>query len=578
MPILKILPEAISNTASFVFGNVTTTSITANGVNLGTAVADAFLLANNANKSTTSNTAPSDAKVGDTWFDTVTGVILRYTNDGVSNNWIDISGPQNTGYIFQSYSITPNTTSINETSNTTVSYSVTSTNTADNTVLYWTNSGTTTSADFSDSVSNGTVTITNNSGTFTRSIVADLVTEGSETIVMNLRTGSNTGTVVAVAASVTVGDTSLDPYYAMFATGYNGDGTLGLDDRTDRSSPVQVGSGTNWRLIATGGYQGSQGVSAGIKTDGTLWLWGLGSYGRLGQGNSISRSSPTQVGALTSWSDVTVSTRGNHTMALRTDGTLWLWGRGNYGQLGQNNTSHQSSPVAVAGTNWSKIGVSAGVSAAIKTDGTLWIWGNNTYRRLGLNESSSYSKSSPTQLGANTNWASLSRTGGGTWMGAIKTDGTLWTWGGNYDTQTGSNRATGGNAFTGVGSPVQQTGSNWSRLAIGDAHGLGIKTDGTLWGWGNNSRSQLTNQVAGYGNITQIGTSTTWAEVSTAKYQTVALKTDGTIWAWGKNHAGMLGLNGEIDSYISSPRQIGSGTNWGAVATGSMTLLRTNSQ
>jgi hypothetical protein len=83
MPILKIQPNAISNTESFVFGNVTTTSITANGVNLGTAVAEAFVLANNANKTTTSDTAPANPKVGDSWFDTVTGVILRYTYDGV---------------------------------------------------------------------------------------------------------------------------------------------------------------------------------------------------------------------------------------------------------------------------------------------------------------------------------------------------------------------------------------------------------------------------------------------------------------------------------------------------------------
>ena len=213
MPILKILPDAISNTSSYVFGNVTTTSITANGTNLGTAVAQAFLLANTANKSTTSNTAPLNPNVGDTWFDTITSITFRYTNDGVSNNWIDITGPQNAGYIYQSYSITPNTTSINETTGNTVIYTVTTTNTADNTVLYWTNSGTTTANDFSDSVSNGSVTITNNSGTITRSLVEDATTEGSETIILNLRIGSNTGTVVAISPTVTVGDTSITPAF-----------------------------------------------------------------------------------------------------------------------------------------------------------------------------------------------------------------------------------------------------------------------------------------------------------------------------------------------------------------------------
>jgi hypothetical protein len=232
MPILKILPNAISNTASYVFGNVTTTSITANGVNLGTAVAEAFVLANNANKTTTSDTAPADPKVGDSWFDTVTGVILRYTYDGVSNNWIDITGPQNAGFIYQSYSITPNTSTINETTGNTVIYTVATTNTADNTVLYWTNSGTTVAADFSDSVSNGSVTIINNSGTITRSLVEDLTTEGSETIVLSLRTGSNTGPVVAISPTVTIGDTSITPAfytveYAIVAGGGGGGRTGG---------------------------------------------------------------------------------------------------------------------------------------------------------------------------------------------------------------------------------------------------------------------------------------------------------------------------------------------------------------
>jgi len=258
MPILKILPNAISNTESFVFGNVTTTSITANGVNLGTAVAEAFVLANNAAKSTTSDTAPANPKVGDSWFDTVTNVLLRYTNDGVSNNWIDISGPQNAGYIYQSYSITPNTTSINETTGNTVIYTVATTNIADNTVLYWTNSGTTTANDFSDSISNGSVTITNNSGTITRRLVEDSSTEGSETIVLSLRTGSNTGPVVAVASSVTVGDTSITPaFYTVdyvmvaggggggYTSGGGGGGWLGgsFSARTSTEYTITVGSG-----------------------------------------------------------------------------------------------------------------------------------------------------------------------------------------------------------------------------------------------------------------------------------------------------------------------------------------------
>jgi alpha-tubulin suppressor-like RCC1 family protein len=562
-------------TGNLIVNAFTANTITANGVDLGTAVATAFLLANSANKTTTSDTAPLNPKVGDIWYDTVVNVTLRYNNDGVSNNWIDISGPQNAGYIFQSYSLSSNTTSLNESgSNTSVAITVSTINISDNTTLYWTISGST-PADFTDNANTGSVSIINNSATITRTIAADLVTEGAESFIAQLRTGSTSGPIVAIAPVITVADTSMDPFYALYSTGNNADGALGLNDRTNRSSPTQIGSESNWRLIAHGGFgdNANPGVSAAIKTNGTLWLWGFGQYGRLGQGDTISRSSPTQVGSLTSWSDVFVGAYGAFTMARRTDGTLWLWGRGYYGTLGQGNNNNYSSPKQLGtGTTWSKIGGSQNVAAAIKTDGTLWVWGNNSYGKLGLGDTTE--RNSPVQLGSGTDWDRLSQTGGGNWMGAIKTNGTLWTWGGNWQTQTGSNRSAG---FTPV-LPTQQTGSNWSRLAIGTDHGLGIKTDGTLWGWGNNSRGQLTNSVGGYASITQIGTNTNWAEVSTSQYETVALKTDGTIWAWGKNTIGMLGLNGEIGSYITSPRQIGSGTNWGAVAIGSVTLLRTNSQ
>jgi hypothetical protein len=273
MPILKIQPDAISNTESYVFGNVTTTSITANGVNLGTAVAEAFVLANNANKTTTSDTAPADPKVGDSWFDTVTNVLLRYTNDGVSNNWIDITGPQNAGFIYQSYSITPNTSTINETTGNTVIYTVATTNTADNTVFYWTNSGTTVAADFSDSVSNGSVTIINNSATITRSLIGDSTTESSETIILNLRTGSNTGPVVAVSPTVTVGDTSQTPFgYTIDYLAVGGGGS-GADIYSGGGGAGGYANGsqtffTGYTYTITIGAGGTQDSSIGVSNKG----------------------------------------------------------------------------------------------------------------------------------------------------------------------------------------------------------------------------------------------------------------------------------------------------------------------
>jgi alpha-tubulin suppressor-like RCC1 family protein len=187
---------------------------------------------------------------------------------------------------------------------------------------------------------------------------------------------------------------------------------------------VQVGSLTNWQSI--GGT--TQGTSFGLKTNGTLWTWGYGFPGTLGQNSTGYISSPVQVGALTTW--LSISGGYSSIAAIKTDGTLWAWGRNYNGELGINNIISKSSPTQVGSlTNWATVSSGFYFTVAIKTDGTLWSWGINTNGKLGLNNSNYTYISSPTQIGALTNWAysAATRTGGF----AIKTTGTLWTWGWN---------------------------------------------------------------------------------------------------------------------------------------------------
>lgn len=176
-----------------------------------------------------------------------------------------------------------------------------------------------------------------------------------------------------------------------------------------------------------------------------LWSWGYNAFGQLGLGNTTSRSSPVQVGALTNWSKVfAISVAG---LATKTDGTLWSWGKNNRGQLGQGNTTDRSSPVQIGAlTTWSKIAGTgslyrsfgtyiSGLFSSIKTDGTLWSWGSNQYGQLGLGNVTD--RSSPVQVGALTTWSKLSINGdmlyeNGTNIAVIKTDGTLWAWGTNH--------------------------------------------------------------------------------------------------------------------------------------------------
>jgi alpha-tubulin suppressor-like RCC1 family protein len=296
-----------------------------------------------------------------------------------------------------------------------------------------------------------------------------------------------------------------------------------------------------------------------------LWSWGRNHLGQLGQGDTTNQSSPIQIGALTTWSAIS-GTHGNHSMAIKTDGTMWSWGRNNMGQLGQGDTTNRSSPVQIGAlTNWLTISSGYTHSMAIKTDGTMWSWGDNTeHGQLGLGNKTSIS--SPVQIGALTTWSKI---GVGMFHNlAIKTDGTLWGWGNNnYNGSLGL-----GNKTTSYSSPIQ-IGSltTWSSVSAGSYFSLAIKTDGTLWSWGYNSQGQL-----GLGDTTerlspvQVGLLTNWSSVNSGANHVLAVKTDGTIWSWGynsyNNFGGRLGLGDT--THRSSPTQIGALTNWSSISGG----------
>jgi len=136
-----------------------------------------------------------------------------------------------------------------------------------------------------------------------------------------------------------------------------------------------------------------------------LWLWGQNNYGQLGDNTKVYRSSPIQLGALSTWSKIAASVE--HTMAIKTDGTLWTWGRNHHGQLGDNTITARNSPVQVGAlTTWSLIAGGRYHSIAIKTDGTLWSFGYNGTGPLGDN--TTIKRSSPIQVGAQTTWSQIS--------------------------------------------------------------------------------------------------------------------------------------------------------------------------
>ena len=349
----------------------------------------------------------------------------------------------------------------------------------------------------------------------------------------------------------------------LYAWGNGENGYLATNTvNTQYSSPIQI-SGL-WTKFHPGNRH-----MWGMKADGSLWGWGKNNGGNLGQNQAEAQleaaSSPVQVPG-TTWSFVQ---SGSYRVgALKTDNTLWQWGWNNDGGLGQgeSNNSHRSSPVQVPGTNWSKISLDGYNTLATKSNGTLWAWGPNNRGQLGQQGSENADASSPVQI-PGTTWEHVNFCNN--CIFATKTDNTAWVWGRNDYGQLGLNQSFDQANYK--NSPMQIPGTNWPRtrnkFGVGPGMMAAIKTDGTLWSWGYNKRGQLGQNSSGTNtnrrsSPTQVGSNTNWDRLHiSAGDSIVASKTDGTLWAWGGNNDGQLGLNLPTNSHRSSPVQI-PGTDW----------------
>lgn len=307
------------------------------------------------------------------------------------------------------------------------------------------------------------------------------------------------------------------PIFLLTSFGANDRGQIGDNTVQKRSSPVLVGGYTPSWSNADAGLQ----VSIGVKEAGSLWAWGDNLVGTLGQGTAstaTSRSSPTQVGALTTWSS-------GHTayqtmFALKADSTLWGWGRNT---IGDGTSNFRSSPVQIGGAEWAKVNTGQGHTLAIKTAGSLWSWGYRTYYATGQGIGSG-TQLTPAQIGVLTTWAEV--TAGKQSSLAIKTDGTLWAWGNNDFGQLGLNSTTATAVVTQVGGL-----STWAKVSSGagnsGGHTLAVKTDGTLWAWGNSLDGRIDNNYnqsfQRQSSPVQV-TGTTWGLAAAGQNHSIALR------------------------------------------------------
>lgn len=266
----------------------------------------------------------------------------------------------------------------------------------------------------------------------------------------------------------------------LWAWGRNDCGQVGIGFYTGYPviEPTQIGTETDWAMVCAGGGL----ASAAIKTDGTLWAWGFVNTGEsleIEDQVSLFIVVPTQIGADTNWKSVDVGH--NHTVAVKTDGTLWSWGLNAHGQLGLGNNINTYVPLQTGtDTDWDVAVASNVMTMALKADGTLWTWGENTGGSLGNGSTTGYQSNVPVQISTE-HWRSI-ELGMNYFCGAIKDDGSLWTWGYNYD------GAIGNGSFGYVGTPYRvPSDGEWSQYTGGGDYSVALKTDGSLWTWGGSN-------------------------------------------------------------------------------------------
>ncbi len=380
----------------------------------------------------------------------------------------------------------------------------------------------------------------------------------------------------------------------LWCWGYNDYGQLGnptnngsssgtwVDNTTPNPVPTQVvdstqnpGAPQTWKSVSVGTL-----YTCGIRTDQTLWCWGLGIAGQLGTGSADENQVPLPTPLLVddsavnttapqTWTAVTAAGGLGHTCGIRTDQSLWCWGANVYGQLATtaSSTLDYSTPLLVddsavnttAPQTWQSLAGGFADECGIRSNQTLWCWGDNQSGELGNPANSGTTNPNSTPLAvtdssgyasAPQTWQMVSSESMGVFACGIRTDQSLWCWGIGTAGQLGPSSTSDVND-TPLPVSDRYPDQSWQSVSAGLAHTCGIRTDHTLWCWGNNDYGQLANTTnTGYKNttpnpipikVTTPAVYQTWLAVDAGMGHTCGIRSDKALWCWGDNKYGQLG-------------------------------------
>lgn len=317
------------------------------------------------------------------------------------------------------------------------------------------------------------------------------------------------------------------------------------------SSPIrEYTSDISWSFVNAGTRH-----TSALKSNGTLWTWGgEPGNGVAGDNTCLARSSPTQETTRSeNWCFLTASVNSN--IAIKDSGTLWGWGSNSNGRLSLGDVINRSSPTQeiTSSENWLSVSAWSNHASGVKSSGEIWSWGSGANGRLGNN--CTLNTSSPVQeFSSSTNWCMVSA--GGYSTHAIKSDGSLWSWGANFSSQLGN-----GIGFGDVFTPVREisSGTNWKSVSSHGSRVHALKQDNTLWSWGIGSNGDLANNCTlnMCSPVQEFSSSFNWLQVCNGS----AVKNDGTLWGWGSNSCYAIGVL-DLINYSSPVQEFTSSTDW----------------
>ena len=276
--------------------------------------------------------------------------------------------------------------------------------------------------------------------------------------------------------------------------------------------------------------------SCAVGTSGEVWCWGANDHGQLGRSTSDRVPARAELPGRAS----NVGCGALHSCAVLVDGTLWCWGNSHESQLGTGAyIDAQPAPVQVGiERDWQRVGGGQGHTCGIRAPGTLWCWGRNSAFNLGIGADAGVNWGTPAQVGNAGDWTAFNLRQDGTC--GLRSDGSLWCWGENTSQQLG---------FEGPSAevPLQIDGGDWAAIAPGTFHACGLRRDGRLSCWGRNQEGQLGLPQSPWSTPAEVAPERRWIRIYAGRMHSCGIAEPGDVYCTGLNSAGSLGIGAEPD-------------------------------